>query len=97
MSAISYFRDGFIISLYVQSKACNSKIIGLYRDKIKIAITAPSINGQANAELIKFLAKEFKVAKSNVIIEKGARCKYKQVRIFNLKHAPSLVVNLYKI
>ncbi|VTR22427.1 Uncharacterised ACR, YggU family COG1872 [Serratia fonticola] len=70
MSAVTPQLDGLVVRLYIQPKASRDQIIGLHGDEIKVAITAPPVDGQANAHLIKFIAKQFKVAKSNVIIEK---------------------------
>ena len=47
----------------------------------KIAIAAAPEKGKANTELIKFLAKEFKVLKSRLIIISGAGERTKLVKI----------------
>ena len=51
-------------------------------DFLKIKIKAAPIKGQANKELIKFLAKKYKVAKSQIEIIKGLTNKEKLVRIY---------------
>lgn len=48
---------------------------------IKIDIAAPAVKGKANLELIKFLAREFAVAKNNVKIISGAGDKLKLAKI----------------
>jgi len=53
-------------------------------DRIKIRITAPPIDGKANTHLIKFLAKVFKVPKSNITIKNGETGRNKHLII----HAP---------
>ncbi|MFY3762611.1 DUF167 domain-containing protein [Escherichia coli] len=80
MSAVTPVLDGLAIRLYIQPKASHDQIIGLHGDELKVAITAPPVDGQANAHLIKFIAKQFKVAKSNVTIEKGELGRHKQLR-----------------
>jgi len=47
----------------------------------KIAIAAAPEKGKANTELVKFLAKEFKIIKSRVIIISGAGERTKLVKI----------------
>ena len=81
MPAVS--RDGLdiLLKLYIQPKASRDSIVGIHGDALKIAITAPPVDGKANAHLTKFLAKQFKVAKSQVDIEKGQLGRHKQVRI----------------
>ncbi len=60
--------------------------MGQHGEEIKLAITAPPVDGKANAHLTKFLSKQFKVAKSQIEIEKGELGRHKQVRI----HRPVL-------
>ena len=48
---------------------------------IKINIAAPAVKGKANQELIKFLAREFSVAKSQVIIISGSKGKVKLIKV----------------
>lgn len=76
-------RDGvdLILRVYVQPKASRDKLVGVHGDEFKVAITAPPVDGKANAHLTKYLAKQCKVAKSQVIIEKGALGRHKQIRI----------------
>jgi len=72
------------LKLYIQPKASRDKIIGLHGEELKVAITAPPVDGKANAHLIKFLSKQFKVAKGNIEIEKGELGRHKQIKV----HAP---------
>jgi uncharacterized protein len=48
---------------------------------LKINIAAPADKGKANAELIKFLAKEFKVPKNSIEIVSGRTSRDKLVKI----------------
>lgn len=82
------------IQLYIQPKASRDQIVGLHNNEIKIAITAPPVDGQANQHLIKFLAKQFKVAKGLVTIEKGELGRHKQVKIINPTVIPELLLTL---
>lgn len=89
MSAIEQYPDAMVLRLYIQPKASRDQIIGLHGEELKVAITAPPVDGQANAHLIKFLAKQFKVAKGMVVIEKGELGRHKQVRINNPQLIPT--------
>ncbi|PKH22698.1 YggU family protein [Enterobacterales bacterium CwR94] len=91
MSCVSQSADGLVLRLYIQPKASQDKIIGLHGDELKVAITAPPVDGKANAHLIKYLAKQFRVAKGQVIIEKGELGRHKQVRIVSPQQVPSEV------
>ncbi|ELY2781649.1 DUF167 family protein YggU [Cronobacter turicensis] len=88
MSAVSKTVDGLVLRLYIQPKASRDSIIGLHGDELKVAITAPPVDGQANAHLVKYLAKQFRVAKSQVVIEKGELGRHKQVKIIEPQQIP---------
>ncbi|CAM6971606.1 DUF167 family protein YggU [Enterobacter hormaechei] len=94
MSAVSSCADGLVLRLYIQPKASRDSIVGLHGDELKVAITAPPVDGQANAYLTKYLAKQFRVAKSQVIIEKGELGRHKQVKILNPQSIPTEVAAL---
>ena len=90
MSQAAWF-DGedLVIRLYIQPKASRDKIVGQHGEELKIAITAPPVDGKANAHLSKYLAKQFKVAKGLITIEKGELCRHKQVRISSPSQIPN--------
>ena len=94
MSAVSQTEDGLVLRLYIQPKASRDSIIGLHGDELKVAITAPPIDGKANAHLVKYLAKQFKVAKSQVLVEKGELGRHKQIKIINPQQIPTEVAAL---
>ncbi len=94
MSAVSACDDGLVLRLYIQPKASRDSIVGLHGDEVKVAITAPPIDGKANAHLVKFLAKQFRVAKSQITIEKGELGRHKQVKIIHPQHIPTDVAAL---
>ncbi|MCW5961834.1 MAG: YggU family protein [Pyrinomonadaceae bacterium] len=48
---------------------------------LKISLTAPPVDGEANKELVKFLSKLFGVSKSRVSIVSGAASQNKRIRI----------------
>lgn len=89
MSVVWREGDDIILRLYIQPKASRDKIVGLHGEEIKIAITAPPVDGKANAHLSKYLAKQFKVAKGLVNIEKGELGRHKQVRITSPNLVPT--------
>lgn len=62
--------DDLLLRLYIQPKASRDSIVGLHGEELKVAITAPPIDGKANAHLSKYLAKLCKVAKGSVVVEK---------------------------
>ncbi|WP_411904669.1 DUF167 domain-containing protein, partial [Salmonella enterica] len=83
MSAVTRCEDGLVLRLSIQPKASRDSIVGLHGDEVKIAITDAAVDGQANSHLTKFLGKQFRVAKSEIVIEKGELGRHKQVKIIH--------------
>ncbi len=70
------------IRIKAQPNASKSEFCEAYGDDaIKIRIKAPAVEGAANKELIKFLAKSFKVSKSDILFKTGQNSKIKIVVI----------------
>lgn len=95
MSAAYLKKEGndLLLRVVLQPKASRDKFVGLLGDELKIAITAPPIDGKANAHLIKFLSKSFKVAKGAITVEKGLLNRHKLVRIINPKQLPNFLAS----
>ncbi|MFA7554565.1 MAG: DUF167 family protein [Spongiibacteraceae bacterium] len=60
-----------VLFCYLQPKASCDEFVGPHANRLKIRITAPPVDGKANQHLIKFIAKQFGVAKSAVTITSG--------------------------
>ncbi|TVZ37223.1 hypothetical protein P886_1564 [Alteromonadaceae bacterium 2753L.S.0a.02] len=73
--------NNLILHCVLQPKASSDEFAGLQADRLKIRITAPPTDGKANAHLIKFLAKQFRVSKSDVSILRGELARQKTVQI----------------
>ncbi len=87
---------GVRLRIFLQPKASRDQIVGLYDNELKIAITAPPIDGKANAHLFKYLSKLFKVSKSSIVLEKGELQRHKQIFVPNPKIIPeeiNLLIN----
>ncbi|MFZ7256746.1 DUF167 family protein YggU [Avibacterium avium] len=94
MNAIEQSTQGLRLRIFLQPKASKDQIVGLHDNELKITITAPPIDGQANAHLLKFLSKTFKVPKSSIFIEKGELNRHKQIFIPTPKVIPDIVAQL---
>ena len=68
------------LRIKAQPNASKSEFFEVYgEDSIKIRIKAPAVEGAANKELVKFLAKSFKVPKSDILFKTGQNSKIKLV------------------
>ncbi len=73
--------DGLIFKVRVVPRASKSEIVGELGGALKVKIAAPPVDGAANAELIKLLARVFDVSKAAVEIIGGQTSKSKQIKI----------------
>ena len=68
------------IRIKAQPAASKNEFCEIYGENaIKIRIKAPAVEGAANKELVKFLAKSFKVSKSDILFKTGQNSKIKIV------------------
>jgi uncharacterized protein (TIGR00251 family) len=90
-SAAHYqWTDGdLLLVCHLQPKASKSEFSGLHGDALKVRIQAPPVEGKANSELVKFLAKQFGVSKSAVSIISGELNRHKRVRITQPQRLPA--------
>jgi uncharacterized protein (TIGR00251 family) len=79
--------DTVTIAVRVSPRASRSEITGLENGILKVRLCAPPVDGAANAELIKLLAKTFGVAKSDIAIVSGETSRNKRIRIYNLSQS----------
>ncbi|GGZ51705.1 DUF167 family protein YggU [Paraglaciecola chathamensis] len=82
------------LRIYIQPKASRDEIVGMHGDALKIAITAPPVDGKANAHLCKYLAKQCGVAKSKVAITKGQLNRHKTVVVCEPAVIPEAIQTL---
>ena len=76
--------NAITFAVRVIPRSSRSEIVGELNQALKVKLTSPPVEGEANKELIALLAKTFHVAKSDVEIIGGQTSKSKQVRIANL-------------
>lgn len=70
-----------MLNLRVQPKASRDELAGPQEDCYRVRITAPPVDGKANAHLIAFLAKSFGVSRRAVTLVSGETSRIKRVRI----------------
>ncbi len=90
---MAYFRwDGedLILDCHLQPKASCDEFAGLHGERLKIRLTAPPVEGKANAHLLAFLGQAFGVAKNHVQLISGELSRQKRVRIQSPLKLPEL-------
>ena len=91
-----YRMDGadWVLECLLQPKASSDEFAGIQADRLKIRLTAPPVDGKANAHLQAFLAKAFGVAKRSVVLEAGELNRHKRVRIVSPAKIPPAIAAL---
>lgn len=77
-------KNGICLEVQVQPRASRSQIVGVHEGRLKIKLTAPPVEGEANRALIDFLARELDLPKRNISLLKGETSRYKLVAITGL-------------
>lgn len=72
------------LAVFVQPKSSKNQIVGPHNGALKIKISAPPVDGEANAELVRFLSKTLGVPKKQIEILKGETGRNKAVEISGL-------------
>ena len=77
--------DDLILHCRVQPRASQDGFAGLMGQQLRVRLTAPPVDGKANAHLIEFLSRAFGVSRRQVSIISGESARQKRIRI----HAPA--------
>ena len=78
---VSQHAEGVDITIRVKPRASKSRVLGERSGALEVAVAAPPVDGEANAELVRTLAEFFDVARSRVHITSGKSGKNKIVRL----------------
>ena len=84
---------GLRIRLRVQPRSARNRIAGVHGEALKVCVTAPPVDGAANAAVIALLANVLGIAKSRITIVAGATGRDKQV-IVNANPSASVLAKL---
>lgn len=86
----AFARDGTggaVLELLVQPRASRSRVVGEHDGRLKIQLAAPPVDGEANAELLSFLAGALRVRRADVFLLAGETGRRKRVRIAGITAA----------
>lgn len=90
---------GYIIRVRLTPNSSSCKILGTIQDVnedvfLKVSVVSVPEKGKANKELINYLAKMFKIAKSDFEIVGGELDRWKKIKITSTKNLDSILLNL---
>ncbi|MEW6433776.1 MAG: DUF167 domain-containing protein [Myxococcota bacterium] len=72
---------GVELLVLVQPRASRTKVVGEHDGRLKIALAAPPVDGEANAALIEFVADALDVRKADVQLLDGATSRRKRLLV----------------
>ena len=78
---------GITFAVKVHPRARKNAITGIVGNALKLALTAPPVEGRANQAVIEFFAELFAIPRSSVTIASGDTSRNKIVRISGLGRA----------
>jgi uncharacterized protein len=84
MIAAAESEAGTTFAIKVHPRAKKNAITGEIGDALKVALTAPPVEGKANQACINFFAKLLKVPRSSVTIAAGQTSRNKVIRVAGL-------------
>ncbi|XP_044518453.1 UPF0235 protein C15orf40 homolog [Gracilinanus agilis] len=69
------------IAIHAKPGSKQNAITDVTTENVSVAIAAPPSEGEANAELCRYLSKVLEIRKSDVILDKGGKSREKVVKI----------------
>ena len=77
-------KDGAVLTIHVQPNASKTECVGIHGEALKIRVAAPPVDGAANEEVIRFLARRLSIPRTSVRIQSGANGRHKRVLVKGL-------------
>ncbi|MBM7867564.1 YggU family protein [Heliobacterium gestii] len=72
---------GIRFKIRLQPRASKNEVCGLLDDALKVRLTAPPVDGEANAACLQFFAKAFGVPRSQVRLVAGETSRLKTLEV----------------
>lgn len=73
--------DALLVDVHVTPRASRSAIQGIHDGRIKVALDAPPVDGEANAALIALFAKLLKLPKRQIALVRGQTSRHKTLSL----------------
>ncbi|HEY3426780.1 MAG TPA: DUF167 domain-containing protein [Negativicutes bacterium] len=89
LTGLNYQEDpeGVSVKIRVQPRSSRNSLAGINGDSLKVTLTSPPVEGEANVACVNFMAKSFAVAKNQVSIIAGHKSRNKIVKITGINKA----------
>jgi uncharacterized protein len=84
MASIHDSASGVTFAVKVHPRAKKNAVTGKVGDALKVALTAPPVDGKANEACVEFFAKLLRVPRTSVSIAAGQTSRNKVIRVVGL-------------
>jgi len=81
MLRVTQVEGGVRLDVRVQPRSARNQLVGEQNGCLKIKLTAPPVEGEANAALVNFLADHLGVPRRDVVLVKGEASRTKIIEI----------------
>ena len=88
-------QGGVIVAVHTQPKAASTEYVGVHGGVLKIRVSAPPIEGEANRALCRYLAEVFSIPQRSVEICSGENSRHKRIKLTGV--TPEQVREKFKI
>jgi uncharacterized protein (TIGR00251 family) len=75
---------GVTLKVFVVPRSSANKVVGEHNGAIKVALTAPPVEGATNKALVEFLAKLLGVPRSAVSLVSGETSRQKSIKVLGV-------------
>lgn len=79
-----------LLRVHVRPRSSRSAIVGVREGVLDVALSAPPVDGEANAELIKLIARTLGVRRAEVAIKSGQTGRQKHIAARGLALAEAI-------
>jgi uncharacterized protein (TIGR00251 family) len=79
--------DALRLTIHLQPRASRSEVTGLHGDALRIRVAAPPVDGEANRELLRFLAAKLGTSPSALQLVHGTTGRRKLVEVRGIGRA----------
>ena len=76
--------SGVSLEVQVQPRSSRNQVVGEQDGRLKIKLTAPPVEGEANQALINYLAQILDIPRKNIKLLKGESSRHKLIEISGL-------------
>jgi len=84
MLRIVEITGGVRLDVSVQPRSSRNQVVGEQNEALKIKLTAPPVEGEANAALVDFLSHYLKLPRKDIKLIKGETSRHKIIEIMGI-------------